>query len=194
MIYMVIASAWNWATETSFWTPLEMAISAVLTVAFFGGICWVIVNVLMRLFYGRNIQFQSYLRRGGDPYIDSLPYPFNPDSDIVRQTGMAEPNTAFKPPANWKFQCPQCGARVQHQIDICWNCGYGADGDSSAYLRRYGNVKPPGISDAQWEAIQRGEAVNGVGSGCSGGSCSPPPPSDDGYDGWLPVDERPRPG
>ena len=46
--------------------------------------------------------------------------------------------TDFVPPAHWKRVCPECGARVDSDEDgycVCWNCNYGADGDSSAYTR-----------------------------------------------------------
>lgn len=91
IIFMMIASGWNWATETKFWTPLEMAISAVLTVFFFGGFCWLIVNVGLAVLFGRSPEYQQYRRSGGDPYFDSLPPPINPDSEITRQTGLQEP-------------------------------------------------------------------------------------------------------
>ena len=35
--------------------------------------------------------------------------------------------TAFVPPPDWRLQCPVCGARVQHPVDVCWNCNFGAD-------------------------------------------------------------------
>lgn len=139
VIFMLISSAWNWAADTTFWTPLEMGISAVLTVIFFGGCCWLVVNVGMAILYGRSPEYRQYRRNGGNPYFDSLPPPINPDSEITRQTGLQEPEYgSFVPPAHWRFQCPRCGARVEHQIDVCWACGYGQDGDSSDYYRRWG--------------------------------------------------------
>ena len=139
LIYMLLASLWNWAAETKFWTPLEMAISAVLTVLFYGFFCWLFVNIGMAILYGRSPEYQRYRRNGGDPYFDSLPPPINPDSEITRQTGLPEPDyVSFLPPANWRYQCPRCGARVEHRIDVCWNCRYGEDGDSSDYYRRWG--------------------------------------------------------
>lgn len=35
---------------------------------------------------------------------------------------------------------------VQHQIDVCWNCCYGADGDSSVNSQKFGTEKPPSYS------------------------------------------------
>ena len=56
------------------------------------------------------------------------------DSGVI-----AEPTySSFVPPAEWRYQCPKCGSRVQHSVDVCWNCNYGADGDSTAYHGRFG--------------------------------------------------------
>ncbi len=154
VIYLMMAWAWNSMTNTNFWKPWEMGISAVLTVLLFGGFAWAFVRVGMALMYGRSSQYHAYRQSGGDPYFDSLPSPLNPDSRQVRETGMAEPRTSFIPPASWKYQCPVCGARVQHRIDVCWNCNYGSDGNSSAYFERF-NSKPPEISDQEWAEIRR---------------------------------------
>jgi hypothetical protein len=41
------------------------------------------------------------------------------------KTQIPEPEyLGFMPPDNWRYQCPECGARVEHAIDSCWNCGY----------------------------------------------------------------------
>ena len=43
-------------------------------------------------------------------------------------TKLPEPRyTTFVPPQDWTYQCPKCGARVQHAIDVCWNCNYGGE-------------------------------------------------------------------
>jgi len=193
VIYMMLAWCWNSMTNSYFWKPWEMGISAILTVLLFGGFAWLFVKIGMGLIYGRSQQYQSYRRGGGDPYFDSLPWPLNPDSKQLKQTGMSEPRTSFKPPANWNFQCPVCGAKQPSLVCVCWNCNYGADGDSTAYVQKYG-FKPPELSEEQWKRAQRGESVNGP-TGCEGGDCYIPPskPIDDGYDGWIPVDERPNP-
>lgn len=55
----------------------------------------------------------------------------------------SEPHyTAFVPPPYWRFRCPACGARVEHRKGVCWNCNYGADGDSSAYYQAMGQTPP----------------------------------------------------
>lgn len=191
VIYMILATMWNSMTNSNFWKPWEMGISAILTVLIFGGFAWIVVRLGMGLMYGRSSQYHAYRRNGGDPYFDSLPWPLNPDSRQVRETGMAEPNTSFRPPASWTFQCPVCGAKQPSRVCVCWNCNYGADGDSTAYVRKFG-VKPPELSEDQWKRAQRGESVNAPFT-CEGESCSPQTPPDDGYDGWIPVNERPNP-
>lgn len=77
-------------------------------------------------------------------YWVTLPWPWNPDPLVVRQGGFAEPTyTNFVPPDTWMYQCPKCGARVPEAVCVCWNCNYGADGRSDAYVQRYGNQPPP---------------------------------------------------
>ncbi len=137
LIYMVLSMLWNWMSGTFFWTPFHMAVSAVITVAFFGGIAWVITNLGMFLIYGRNSEYQRYRQGGGDPFFDSFPRIFNPNE------------------SDWQFQCPVCGSLVENRIDVCGRCGYGSDGDSSAYFERYGDVKPPEMNDGEWEEIRR---------------------------------------
>jgi hypothetical protein len=50
--------------------------------------------------------------------------------------------TSFVPPSQWRFRCPVCGARVERRKGVCWNCNYGADGDSSAYYWAMGQTPP----------------------------------------------------
>lgn len=114
-----------------------MAISAVLTVAFFGGIAWAITNFGMGLIYGRNSEYQRYEQSGGDPFIDTLP--------MIFKSGESE----------WQFQCPACGSPVQNRIDVCSRCNYGLNGDSTAYFDRYGDVKPPEMNEDEWEEIRK---------------------------------------
>ena len=152
-IFLPMSWVWNSITQTYFFTVTDMAISAVVTVAFYGGFAWLVTNLGMNLMYGSNPQYQAYKRNGGDPYIDILPSILKPNSSAARQTGREEP------PASWKFCCPSCNARVQHQIDVCWNCNYGADSDSSVYFEQNGSAKPPEISEGEWEEIKRRNGV-----------------------------------
>lgn len=155
VIYMMMASAWNSMTNTFFWKPWEIALSAVLTVFTFGGFAWAITNFGMALLYGRSSEYHQWKQTGGDPYFDSLPWPINSDSRQVRETGTAEPQTTFRPPPSWKFQCPVCEARQSTRVCVCWNCEYGADSDSTAYFQRFGVSKPAEISDQEWAEIRR---------------------------------------
>lgn len=154
VIYMILAWAWNSMTNTNFWTPWEMGISAVLTVFLFGGFAWAVTNFGMGLIYGRSQQYDAYRRGGGDPFFDSLPRVFNPDSRQVRETGMAEPRTSFVPPASWKFQCPVCGAKQPSRVCVCWNCDYGSNGDSSEFFKKFGHDRPAEISEQEWAEIR----------------------------------------
>ncbi len=159
LIYLPISWMWNSMTQTNYLKPSEIAIAAAVSVLFYGGFAWLVTNVGIRLLFGRNARYRAYRNSGGDPFIDMLPRVFNPDSPTFRATGMDEPETIFVPPANWQFRCPQCNARVQHRIDVCWNCSYGADSDNTAYFERYGDVKPPEISEDDWAEIKRRQDV-----------------------------------
>ena len=132
-----------------YFTMTDMAISAVVSVIFYGGFAWLFTNIGMRMIYGNDPQYQAYKRNGGDPFIDSLPRLFT-------GKGQSKPNQQSKGPAHWKFSCPQCNAKVEHQIDVCWNCNYGADGDSTLYLQQNGYEKPPEFTDEQWQHVLNG--------------------------------------
>ena len=74
-----------------------------------------------------NGNYYDVRRAGWHPFFDRLPRLFNPDTELVRNGGMEEPQYAgFVPPSSWRFQCPRCHSRVQHQIDVCWQCGFGS--------------------------------------------------------------------
>jgi hypothetical protein len=95
------------------------------------------------LFFRGTSEYYQAKSTGFRWFFDSIPGIFNPDSDATRHTGNAEPKVEhFKPPENWKYQCPVCGARVEHKIDCCWHCGYGRDGDSTVYYNKHG-IQPP---------------------------------------------------
>lgn len=176
VIYMALAWLWNSITLSNDFTMFQMAISAILFVLIFGGFVWLLVRISMFLIYGKSSEYRAYRESGGDPFFDSIPWPANPDSKLVRMTGIAEPKTKFHPPSDWNYQCPQCGARVPSRVGVCWNCNYGADGDSSVYLKKFGYTKPSDISQEEWNKIIHGETE----------SIFP-----DDEDGSVPVDERP---
>jgi hypothetical protein len=86
-----------------------------------------------------------WVKSGGHYFWDTLGL-WNPDSDLVRAGGFPEPRyTGFVPPSDWPFQCPRCHVRLQYNPDTCWNCNYGADGDSTAYYEAYGDIDPPPV-------------------------------------------------
>lgn len=83
---------------------------------------WLVMTFTSNVIYRHNYQHQVDKRNGFRPYWDTLPWPVQP---------------RFVPPAHWEFSCPVCQARVEKAIDVCWNCGYGKDGDSSAYYDQF---------------------------------------------------------
>jgi hypothetical protein len=96
------------------------------------GIGWTVVTGGSEVLLRGDPEFQKWKAKGGRPYWDYLGWPINTATPVERQTGVAEPKyTDFVPPGHFKYQCPQCGARVEHAIDVCWNCNYGADGDTT---------------------------------------------------------------
>lgn len=132
-----IARVWTAVVGTSFsfFMPFVFTITIMVLYMGFG---WAFVRAGMSVLHRNDPNYQRFRENGGDPYFASLPWPLNPDSHTTRVTGRQEPRTAFVPPNDWKYQCPQCGARVQHKIDICWNCNYGAASN---------DAPPPPVND-----------------------------------------------
>ncbi|MFO0917822.1 MAG: hypothetical protein U0872_05840 [Planctomycetaceae bacterium] len=131
---------WNTLSGSNM-LPLAVAfwVAVVLTVLFVV-IGWATVTLGSSVLLRDDAEFQKWKAQGGRPYLDSLPQPIKPDSAITRQTGIAEPEyTDFVPNPDWKYQCPFCGSKVEKKIDICRRCGFGRDGDSTAYYQRWGN-------------------------------------------------------
>lgn len=112
--YVKIWSTW--------WFPLLLSVALVLRV---GVVSYVIDMIFYGLLMGNDPAYQEARRGGWHPFWDNIPSPINPDN-------------SFEPPTNWQFFCPVCNSRVEKAKDVCWNCGYGADGDSTAYYERYG--------------------------------------------------------
>ena len=91
--------------------------------------------------------YHAVREAGWHPFWDVTA--FNTDSELIRDGGFEEPvYTGFVPPADWRFQCPVCGARQPTDFGVCWACGYGADGDDTAYYRRWGSCWRLGRSRA----------------------------------------------
>ena len=116
VIYMMMAWAWNSMTNTQLLEAIgnghQCRVSQCCSlVASLGRLS----KVGMALIYGRSQQYHAYRRGGGDPYFDSLPWPFNPDSRQVRETGMAEPRTSFR--STGKLEISMSGLRSETSIN-----------------------------------------------------------------------------
>jgi len=84
--------------------------------------------------------YHSVRKAGWHPFWDVTP--FNLDNDLIKDGGFEEPEyKEFVPPADWRFQCPVCGARQPTDFGVCWfpGCDYGEDGDDTAYYKRWGD-------------------------------------------------------
>ena len=140
VITFLVSLFWNMLSGTNMFPfKVVIGVSVVLTVLF-NVVGWVVVTSGSQVLLNNDPNFHTWKRMGGRPYWDSIGWPINTATPIERETGLAEPEyTDFVPPADWRYQCPVCGARVEKQIDVCWRCGYGRDGDSTAYRQRWGN-------------------------------------------------------
>ena len=110
---------------TSIWLILG---APALAVGVFCAFMWVTQNFIMdAVFRGRDKSYDHFRDTGGDAFFDKLPWPWNSDSEAVRQGGLPEPkydNPNFVPDPSWDYQCPNCAARLEHTHYACWNCGY----------------------------------------------------------------------
>jgi hypothetical protein len=140
VIIFAISLFWNTLSGTNMFPfGAVIGVSVVLTVLF-NAVGWIVVTAGSKVLLNNDPEFQKWKQMGGRPYWDSIGWPINTATPIERQTGLAEPEyTNFVPPADWRYQCPVCGARVEKQIDVCWQCSYGANADSTAYHQRWGN-------------------------------------------------------
>jgi hypothetical protein len=135
----MMAVFWNTLAGLVIFPFAAVVCVAVVLTAIFISVGWTTVTVGSEVLLKDDAEFQKWKASGGRPYWDSLPTLINPATPLERMTGLAEPEyTDFIPPSHWTFQCPKCGARVQKQIDTCWRCFYGVDGDSTAYYERFG--------------------------------------------------------
>lgn len=143
LIMFLMSMFWNGLSGTNMF-PFKAVIGASVILTFlFTSVGWLVSAVGAGVLLQNNEEYQDWRKKGGRPYWDSLGWPINTATPIERQTGLAEPEyTTFVPPSSWLYQCPVCGSRVEKQIDVCWNCNYGADGDSTAYVDRWGGTPP----------------------------------------------------
>jgi len=131
--FVLLALCWNNMTGGNFWSFWEICWASMATTLFITGWYWVF-NKGGEQLIKNHPDYRQFKAAGGHHFWDTLPRILNPDSDVVRRGGVREPEyTDFVPPADWRFQCPVCGARLQFNPDVCWRCNYGADGDSSAW-------------------------------------------------------------
>lgn len=86
---------------------------------------WWVIRYLGQLTLQNNPDYQEFVSRGGHYLWDFMPKILSSDTDSVSCGGMPEPKTSFKPPSYWRYQCPKCGASVEHAVDACWNFEYG---------------------------------------------------------------------
>ncbi len=140
VIVFLVSIFWNTLSGTNMF-PFGAVIGVSVTLTFlFTSVGWLVSTVGAEVLLNNDPEFQKWKQMGGRPYWDSIGWPINTATPIERQTGLAEPEyTDFVPPADWRYQCPVCGSRVEKQIDVCWNCSYGHDSDSTAYHQRWGN-------------------------------------------------------
>ena len=127
--------------------PFEFPVVVVLSFVFgtwATAVEWAFITVVMNWWYRNEPTYHKWKSKGGRPYWDTVDWPIGPWKTpkyppIEEETGKPEPKyTYFTPPDNWRFQCPKCGVRLQYNPDICWNCKYGADNDSTAYYEHTG--------------------------------------------------------
>lgn len=129
----------NEAAGRTYWTFADCFVVPFWVTVIVAALFWVCLW-FGSLMVKHDPEYQRWVRAGGHYFWDSLPRILNPDCELIRNGGFAEPTyTDFVPPKSWGHQCPRCGARVQQPVDVCWACNYGDDGDSTAYHKRYGH-------------------------------------------------------
>jgi hypothetical protein len=118
---------------TTFLTPMQTTFAACATAAVIRIIC-IGVETFTHWVHDRFVYpvWDRLAERGwGLPPREQIPL-LPPEPSYI----------SFVPPRHWRFRCPVCGARVEHRLDVCWNCGYGADGDTTAFFRAIGQIPP----------------------------------------------------
>jgi hypothetical protein len=159
-IFFGIATLVNWSGGRVLidWS-LTWSVPAVLTAMFiFGG--WPVVTIATEIIcYGDPVYKLAKKQTGFRPYWDSLPPLINPST-----------NAFFGPPVKYAI-CPRCEGCVDSDPTKpinCPHCGYGSDGDYSAYFAKHGYVRPAGMSEADWNRIL---ATDRQRNNCANGSC-----------------------
>ena len=155
VIAMVLVAGGVLSTPlTSLWLILMAPVSI------FCLFMWVTQNAITEvIFRGRNDTYDHFRATGGDAFCDQLPWPFNTDSEVVRQGGLPEPeytNLHFVPDSTWTFQCPNCGARLEHMHYACWHCGYNWGNSPWEYECGACGVRVPEGHHGCWNCGNRG--------------------------------------
>ena len=123
--FWVFCFAWYLAGIGPVFVKFSETITVAFTMTMIVFAYWWTIRYLGQLTLKNNADYQEFVSRGGHFLWDFMPKILSSDSDNVSCGGLPEPKTSFKPPQYWRYQCPKCGARVEHQIDSCWNCNYG---------------------------------------------------------------------
>lgn len=115
LILLTLSGFVSLAGGSPFMSSVHVTLTACLVALFVRVIC---------------IGIESSVNWGCEKYVDPLIDRFvgSSGSQIIRRSNGLPPEpiyTSFVPPSHWDYRCPCCGARVQHAIDICWNCDYG---------------------------------------------------------------------
>lgn len=128
----------NEAAGRTYWTFADCFVVPFWVTVIITALFWSCLS-FGTLIVGNNPEYQRWAQAGGHYFWDTLPRILNNDSELIRNGGFAEPTyTDFTPPAHFQHQCPKCGARVQHAVDVCWRCDYGANGDPTEFYERHG--------------------------------------------------------
>ena len=106
---------------------LPLLIGAAIAMATIVIPVWFFTNVLMDFFHGQEQGYKDYRRNGGSPFWDNVLG--NQTEHYVLQN--PEPHYSnFVPAGHWKYQCNSCNARVEGDLNPCWNCGITLDSSS----------------------------------------------------------------
>ena len=81
---------------------------------------WVLTNLFTDSIFGNQQGYQDYRRNGGSPFWDNFL------SNETEHYVLPRPEPEYKnfvPAGHWRYQCNTCNARVENDLNPCWNCG-----------------------------------------------------------------------
>ncbi len=99
---------------------IPLLIGAALAMAIIIIPVWLLTNVGTDLLYGKQQGYQDYRKNGGSPFWDN--FLFNETEHFVLPRPEPEYED-FVPAGSWRYQCNSCNARVESDLNPCWNCG-----------------------------------------------------------------------